>query len=127
MEDNQGTWCSFKFPDDAAREIGFGTAQEGYPNRMEAFRHEIPCFEDITYVEFSAVTGEGVEELRELLDELTEGAEITPVEAYEDEDGGSEDSDEVFEEPEEAVDEDFVEPDSDNPFGGFLKPRGRKN
>lgn len=95
--------------------------------RMEAFRQEIPCFEDITYVEFSAVTGEGVEELRELLDELTEGAEITPVEAFEDEDGGSEDYDEGFEEPEEAVDEDFVEPGSDNPFGGFLKPRGRKN
>ena len=95
--------------------------------RMKAFSHEIPCFEDITYVEVSAVTGEGVEELRELLDELTEGAEITPVEAFEDEDSGSEDSDEGFEEPEEAVDEDFVEPDSDNPFGGFLKPRGRKN
>ena len=63
----------------------------------------------------------------ELLDELTEGAEITPVEAYEDEDSGSEDSDEGFEEPEEAGDEDLVEPDSDNPFGGFLKPRGGKN
>lgn len=39
LEDNQGTWCSFKFPNAAAREIGFGTSQEGYPNRMEAFRH----------------------------------------------------------------------------------------
>ena len=39
LQDNQGTWCSFKFPDDASRELGFGTAQEGYPNRMEAFRH----------------------------------------------------------------------------------------
>jgi len=39
LEDNQGTWCSFKFPDDNARELGFGTPQEGYPNRMEAFRH----------------------------------------------------------------------------------------
>ena len=86
---------------------------------MKAFEYEIPCFEDITSIEFSAVTGEGVEELRELLDELTEGAEITPVEA----------------EPEEYDDEDFDEPeedfedepeDSGNPFGGFLTPNRRK-
>ncbi len=92
------------------------TARE---ERMKAFEHEIPCFEDITSIEFSAVTGEGVEELRELLDELTEGAEITPVEA----------------EPEEYDDEDFDEPeedfedepeDSGNPFGGFLTPNRRK-
>lgn len=92
------------------------TARE---ERMKAFEYEIPCFEDITSIEFSAVTGEGVEELRELLDELTEGAEITPVEA----------------EPEEYDDEDFDEPeedfedepeDSGNPFGGFLTPNRRK-
>ena len=39
LSDNQGTWCSFKFPDAAAREIGFGTAQEGSPNRLEMIRH----------------------------------------------------------------------------------------
>ena len=92
------------------------TARE---ERMKAFEYEIPCFEDITSIEFSTVTGEGVEELRELLDELTEGAEITPVEA----------------EPEEYDDDDFDEPeedfedepeDSGNPFGGFLTPNRRK-
>jgi hypothetical protein len=25
LSDNQGTWCSFKFPSDASRELGFGT------------------------------------------------------------------------------------------------------
>jgi GTP-binding protein len=42
---------------------------------MESFRTEIPCFEDITFVEFSAVTGEGVERIREIIEELTEEQE----------------------------------------------------
>lgn len=29
LKDNQGTWCSFKYPDQAARETGFMTLQEG--------------------------------------------------------------------------------------------------
>lgn len=29
LKDNQGTWCSFKYPDAAAREDGFMTLQEG--------------------------------------------------------------------------------------------------
>ena len=41
--------------------------------RLEAFRNEIPCFEDITHVEFSAVTGEGVEQLREIIEDIAEG------------------------------------------------------
>ena len=41
--------------------------------RREAFRTEIPCFDDITTVEFSAETGEGVEELRAIIDDVSEG------------------------------------------------------
>lgn len=37
--------------------------------RMEAFRNEIPCFDDITSVEFSAITGEGTEKVREIINE----------------------------------------------------------
>lgn len=40
--------------------------------RMEAFKSEIPCFEDIHTVAFSSVTGEGVDELREILLDVTE-------------------------------------------------------
>ena len=40
--------------------------------RMEGFAEEIPCFEDIKYVEFSAVTGEGTEEIRSMICELAE-------------------------------------------------------
>lgn len=38
--------------------------------RMASFADEIPCFEDITFVEFSAVTGEGVERIREIIEEV---------------------------------------------------------
>jgi len=41
--------------------------------RREAFRTEIPCFEDITTVEFSAETGEGAEELRAIIEDIAEG------------------------------------------------------
>ena len=37
---------------------------------MASFADEIPCFEDITFVEFSAVTGEGVERIREIIEEV---------------------------------------------------------
>ncbi len=40
--------------------------------RMESFKTEIPCFEDITYVEFSAVTGEGVEEIRGIIEDVAQ-------------------------------------------------------
>lgn len=39
LSDNQGTWCSFKFPSNEARELGFGTPQNGYPDRLEMFKH----------------------------------------------------------------------------------------
>ncbi len=40
--------------------------------RMEAFKTEIPCFEDIHVVPFSSMTFEGVEELREIVEEIAE-------------------------------------------------------
>lgn len=40
--------------------------------RMESFKTEIPCFEDITYVEFSAVTGEGVGEIRGIIEDVAQ-------------------------------------------------------
>ncbi len=49
------------------------TARE---ERMKAFAEEIPCFEDITCVSFSTVTGEGVEQIREIIEEIAENAEI---------------------------------------------------
>ncbi len=38
--------------------------------REEAFKSEIPCFEDITVIPFSSVTGEGVEKIRETVCEI---------------------------------------------------------
>lgn len=40
--------------------------------RMEAFKTEIPCFEDITCVEFSAITSEGVETIRSIIEEVSQ-------------------------------------------------------
>ena len=42
FSDNQGTWCSFKFPTAAARDLGFGTPQGDSgveADRLEMFRH----------------------------------------------------------------------------------------
>lgn len=41
--------------------------------RREAFRSEIPCADDITMIEFSAETGEGVEEIRGIINDVCEG------------------------------------------------------
>ena len=43
--------------------------------RLEAFRSEIPCYDDITTVQFSAETGEGVDELRAIIEDIAEGDE----------------------------------------------------
>ena len=37
--------------------------------RLEAFRNEIPCFDDITTIQFSAETGEGVDEIRKIIED----------------------------------------------------------
>ncbi|HBI52175.1 MAG TPA: YihA family ribosome biogenesis GTP-binding protein [Ruminococcaceae bacterium] len=39
--------------------------------RREAFRTEIPCADDITMIEFSAETGEGVDKIRAIIDEVS--------------------------------------------------------
>ena len=49
------------------------TARE---ERLRAFEQEIPCFEDITCIPFSTVTGEGVDEIRRIIEEISENAEI---------------------------------------------------
>ena len=54
--------------------------------RMQAFTEEIPCFEDLVTVPFSAVTGEGVEEVRAIIEDAS-----AEFEAYEDEDKEAED------------------------------------
>lgn len=38
--------------------------------RLEAFKDEIPYFDDITSIAFSAVTGEGVDEIRSIIEEI---------------------------------------------------------
>jgi GTP-binding protein len=40
--------------------------------RMESFSKEIPQFEDIKKIEFSAITGQGADEIREILSEMGE-------------------------------------------------------
>lgn len=40
--------------------------------RMKAFEEEIPCFEDITVIPFSNVTGEGVEDIRAIIEEVSQ-------------------------------------------------------
>lgn len=40
--------------------------------RLEAFKTEIPCFEDITVIEFSAQNGEGAEKLREIISDIAD-------------------------------------------------------
>ena len=85
---------------------------------MEAFKTEIPCFEDITCVEFSAITGEGVDELRAIIDDISEGAEITPPEKLE---SDTEDEEEEYYDDKKDISD---EPKS---FGGFLTPNRRKN
>lgn len=44
--------------------------------RLEAIRGELPQGEDITFVEFSSETGEGVQQLREVLNEISEDIEL---------------------------------------------------
>ncbi len=43
--------------------------------RMQAFSKEIPCFEEIHHVIFSAKTGEGLEDLQKILSEIADETE----------------------------------------------------
>ena len=40
--------------------------------RLEALKTELPCAENLTVIEFSAQTGEGVEQLRGIIEEIAE-------------------------------------------------------
>lgn len=40
--------------------------------RLKGFEQEIPCFDQIEKIIFSAVTGEGVEEIREIIEEIAQ-------------------------------------------------------
>lgn len=44
--------------------------------RMEAFKSEIPCFEDIHSIPFSSQTFEGVEELRQIVEDIADDNDI---------------------------------------------------
>lgn len=89
--------------------------------RMEAFRTEIPCFEDITCVPFSTVTGEGVEEIRAIIEDISEGAEIIPPEERDETDLDGE-----FVSDAEIGAEDINDDAPPKPFSGFLTPNRRK-
>ena len=45
--------------------------------RLEAFKDEIPCFEDIHIIPFSSQTFEGVEELRQIVEEIADDNEVS--------------------------------------------------
>lgn len=45
--------------------------------RLEAFKTEIPCFEDIHVIPFSSQTFEGVEELREIVEDIADDNDVT--------------------------------------------------
>jgi GTP-binding protein len=45
-------------------------------NRMEAFKTEIPCFEDIHSIPFSSQTFEGVEELRQIVEDIADDNDV---------------------------------------------------
>lgn len=44
--------------------------------RMEAFRDEIPCFEDMHVIPFSSQTFEGVEELRQIVEDIADDNDV---------------------------------------------------
>lgn len=54
--------------------------------RLKAFAQEIPCFEDITCIPFSTVTGEGVEEIRSIIEEIAENSEVYEPELVDEQD-----------------------------------------
>ena len=39
--------------------------------RLDGFMKEIPCAEDIKFIPFSSQTGEGVEEIRSIIEEIS--------------------------------------------------------
>lgn len=47
-------------------------------SRMEAFAFEIPCFDEIHSIPFSSQTGEGVEELRSIIEDIADDSGDEP-------------------------------------------------
>ena len=47
--------------------------------RMEAFREEIPCFDDMHVVPFSSQTFEGVEELRQIVEDIADDNDVAVI------------------------------------------------
>lgn len=47
-------------------------------SRMEAFASEIPCFDEIHSIPFSSQTGEGVEELRSIIEDIADDSGDVP-------------------------------------------------
>ncbi|SEH37620.1 GTP-binding protein [Ruminococcus flavefaciens] len=45
--------------------------------RLEAFKDEIPCFEDIHVIPFSSQTFEGVEELRQIVEDIADDNDVS--------------------------------------------------
>lgn len=45
--------------------------------RLEAFKDEIPCFEDIHVIPFSSQTFEGVDELRQIVEDIADDNDVT--------------------------------------------------
>ena len=92
--------------------------------RMAAFAEEIPYFEDITCVPFSAVTLEGVEQLRGIIEEVSEdyadflenGALLDDAD---DIDGEEEDTSDTSEEPAQQE-------NTGIDAAGYLIPKNRK-
>ena len=84
--------------------------------RMQGFSQEIPCFSQITSIVASAETGEGIDEIRSIIDEVSEGQEIyhLPPDA-------NDDYEDFYDEPEE----DGSEPPSGF-GGGYLRPNSKQ-
>lgn len=81
--------------------------------RLAAFADEIPCFEEITVVPFSAVTFEGVEEVRAIIEDAAADFEVYGEDGEYDEDSSEKD-----------LHDDYPEANIDG--NGFLIPRGKK-
>ena len=47
--------------------------------RLEAFKDEIPCFEDIHSIPFSSQTFEGVEELRQIVEDIADDNDVAAI------------------------------------------------
>lgn len=79
--------------------------------RRKAFETEIPYFDQIKSVEFSALTGEGVEEIRGIIEEIAQDAEIYDPEQSK---------------PDEEKADAYNTNESDDGFSGFLTPERKK-